>query len=50
MFICLLLLHMLSTIQFDNQLPVWTTEINDITTHRILTTKLFTLQLARPQT
>jgi len=49
LFINLLLLCMLSAIQFNNKLLLRTTEIDDIPTNRVLTTELYTLQLARPQ-
>jgi len=42
-FVSLLLLCVLATIQLNNQLLAWTTEINDITTNGILATKLRTL-------
>jgi hypothetical protein len=50
LFINPLLLCVLSTIQLNNKLLLRTTEIDDITTHRILTTKLLAMQLACPQT
>ena len=46
LFISRLLLCVLPTIQLNNQLLVRAAEINDVTTHRILTTELLTLQLA----
>jgi len=50
LFISLLLLCVLATIQLNNQLFVWATEVNNIASKRVLTSKLFTLQLTRPQT